>query len=124
MSNYEARDVDGYIANAPEAARPHLEELRDLVRSAIPNAEEGISWGVPFYKYNGPVGGFAAYKRHISFGLTEQLDPADREQLESRGYKTGKKTVQIRFDQTVPSATLKRTLEAQAKRNEATRRHT
>jgi uncharacterized protein len=122
VSNYEAGDVDGYIANADAAARPHLEELRALVRATLPDAEEGISWGVPFYKHHGPVGGFAAFKEHISFGLNEQLDPEDREKLEARGYKTGKKTVQIAYDQAVPTATLKRMLKAQAKTNEATRR--
>jgi uncharacterized protein len=122
VSNYEAGDVDGYIAHADAAARPHLEELRELVRSAIPDAEEGISWGVPFYKHHGPVGGFAAFKQHISFGLNEQLAPDDREKLEARGYKTGKKTVQIAFDQAIPTATLKRMLKAQAKTNEAARR--
>ncbi|HEV8459091.1 MAG TPA: DUF1801 domain-containing protein [Gaiellaceae bacterium] len=122
MTNYEAGDVDGYIAHADAAARPHLEELRALVRSAIPDAEEGISWGVPFYKHHGPVGGFAAFKRHVSFGLNEQLSPRDREKLEARGYKTGKKTVQIAFEQAVPTATLERMLKAQAKANEAARR--
>jgi uncharacterized protein YdhG (YjbR/CyaY superfamily) len=122
VSNYEAGDVDDYIAHADAAARPHLEELRALVRSAIPAAEEGISWGVPFYKHHGPVGGFAAYKRHVSFGLNEQLDADDREKLEARGYKTGKKTVQIAFDQAIPTATLTRMVKAQAKTNEAARR--
>jgi uncharacterized protein YdhG (YjbR/CyaY superfamily) len=122
VSNYEAGDVDGYIAHADVAARPHLEELRTLVRATLPDAQEGISWGVPFYKHHGPVGGFAAFKRHISFGLNEQLEPEDREKLEARGYKTGKKTVQIAFDQAVPTTTIKKMLKAQAKRNEATRR--
>lgn len=122
MTNYAAEDVDAYIASADVAARPKLEELRDLVRATLPDAEEGISWGVPFYKHDGPVGGFAAYKQHVSFGLNEVIDADDREKLEAQGYKTGKKTVQIAFDQAVPTATLEKMLEAQAKANEAARR--
>jgi uncharacterized protein len=121
MSNYEAEDVESYIANADVAARPTLEELRSLVRASIAGVEEGISWGVPFYKHHGPLGGFAAFKQHVSFGLNDAISPEDREKLEALGYKTGKKTVQIAFDQSVPTATLRRMLKTQATTNEARR---
>ena len=115
-----AKDVAAYIAGAESAARPLLEELRNVFRSAVPKAEESISWGVPFYRYHGALGGFAAYKQHVSFGAgADPLEPEDRAALEARGYTTGKKTVQIGFDQKVPAAALKRILKAQAKRNSA-----
>lgn len=47
MRNYSAKDVDFYIASSPEEARPHLQALRKIITSTIPNVEEGISWGVP-----------------------------------------------------------------------------
>jgi len=53
MKNYQVRDVDEFIANSPEKTRPKLTELRKVIKSTIPAAEEGISWGVPFYKYKG-----------------------------------------------------------------------
>src|SRR5437763_11277943 len=64
-----AKDVDEYIANAPEPTRPILVKLRRIFRQASPKLEEAIKWGVPCYVYKGPVGGFAAYKRHVSWGL-------------------------------------------------------
>ena len=39
-----------------------------IIRSAVPDAEETISWPVPFYRRNGALGGYAAYKKHVSFG--------------------------------------------------------
>ena len=48
---YKAKDVDSYIANSDKEARPKLKEIREIIKSTIPKAEEGISWGVPFYKY-------------------------------------------------------------------------
>ena len=39
--------------------------------------------------------------------------------LEKRGYKLGKMTLQIKFDQDIPAAAIKKILKAQAKSHEA-----
>jgi uncharacterized protein len=116
------KDVDAYIAGSASEARPKLEEIRTVIRSTIPDAEEGISWGVPFYKHHGALAGFAAYKNHVSFGFSaEVLEDEDRKTLEETGYVAGKKTIRIRFDQEVPTAVVKRILRAQAGMNEGKR---
>lgn len=118
MKNYLAENVDEYIANAPMEAQSKLREVRVVIKSAVPQAEEGISWGIPFYKYHGLLAGFAAYKSHVSFGLGGPvLQAKDREILEKEGYKTGSKIIQIRFDQKVPAAEIRQILKAQAKTN-------
>lgn len=121
MRNYSAEDVDSYIASSEPEARPTLQALRKIIKSTIPKAEESISWGVPFYKYHGLLAGFAVFKSHVSFGLAFVLDSKDREELAEKGYTTGKKTVQIKFDQKVPTAVIKKILKAKAKMNEAKR---
>lgn len=50
------------------------------------------------------------------------LQGSDRKMLEEKGYATGKKTMQIRYDQKVPVTAIKRILKAQAKMNEAKKR--
>lgn len=120
MKNYSAKNVDEYIANAPKEAQSKLKELRSVIKSAVPKAEEKISWGVPFYRYFGPLTGFASFKSHVSFGLGMMgLMNKDRELLEKKGYVTGKKIIQIGFDQKVPISDIKRLLNKQAKMNEA-----
>ena len=114
------KDVDSYIANSASEARPILEELRKVIKSTVPDVEEGISWGVPFYRYHGALAGYAAYKNHVSFGVgTDVLQRNDRETLEKNGYKTGKKTIQIRFGQEVPTTAIEQILKAIAHTNEA-----
>ena len=116
------KDVDSYIANSDKEARPKLEELRNIIKSTIPKAEEGIWYGVPFYRYHGELAGFAAYKNHVSFGFgTAVLQSKDRKMLEKKGYKTGKGTMQIKFDQKVPITAIKKILKEKAKMNEAKR---
>ena len=119
MSDPKPQDVDSYIAGATEDARPILEELRGVFRSVVPDVEEKISWGVPFYRHHGALGGYAVYKKHVSFGCDSLLAEKEREALERAGYKTGKKTVQIAFGQKVPVAAIRRIVKAQARANEA-----
>lgn len=115
----KAKDVDEYIANAAKEAIPILREIREIIRSTIPKAEEGISWNVPFYKYYGSMVGFAAFRNHVNLGIaTGVLETKDRELLEKKGYKTGIKTLQIRFAQKVPVAIIKNILKEKAKMNE------
>ena len=97
-------------------ARPILKELRKIVLTTIPKVEEKISWGVPFYRHNGEIGGFAAYAKHVSVGFGA-VATEDRAALEAKGYKVLKDTFQIKFDQKVPSAAIKRILKAKVKAN-------
>lgn len=118
MRNYLAENVDEYIANAPREAQSKLAEIRAVIKSTIPKAEESISWDVPFYKYHGLLAGFSTFKNHVSFGLAFVLNSKDREMLEEKGYVTGKKIIQIKFDQRVPVAEIKQILKSKAKSNE------
>lgn len=120
MTNYSAKSVSGYIAAAPKEARAHLKEIRMAIKSAAPKAEEGISYGKPYYKYHGMLAGFDAYKHHIGFEIwAAKLESDDRKKLKEKGYKTGSRTFQIAYDQKVPSAMIKKMVKAQAKINEA-----
>ena len=56
-----SKEVDRYIAAAPRAAQPHLRRLRELIRQEAPQAEEGISYRMPYYRYHGHLMYFAAF---------------------------------------------------------------
>lgn len=121
MRNYKAKSVNDYISGSAPESQPTMRELRRIIKTTVPGAKEGISWGVPFYKYYGMLGGFSVFKAHVSFGLAFAFDEKVRKALEAKGYKTGSKTVQIRFDQKVPAAIVKKIVRAKAKENEAKR---
>lgn len=53
------------ISRKPEDARQELERMRDILRSALPDAEEGISWSMPAYWKGHNLIHFAAPKHHI-----------------------------------------------------------
>ena len=86
----ESKKVDRYIANQPEFAQPILEKIRKAVHKGCPQAEEVIKWGVPYFMYNDALlCGFAAFKKHVSFGFWRSKELDDPEQLFETG--TGKK---------------------------------
>ncbi len=119
MRKYSAEDVDSYIASSEPEARPTMLALRELILTTVPGVDEQISWGVPFYRYHGLLGGFSVLKSHISFGLAFALSDDVRKTLEEKGYKTGSKTVHIKFDQKLPTTEIKQILLAKAKLNES-----
>jgi len=65
-----AADVDEYLADVPDGDRKALERIRRTIRSAAPEADEVISYGIPLYKLNGHLIGFAAFKKHLSLFVT------------------------------------------------------
>jgi uncharacterized protein YdhG (YjbR/CyaY superfamily) len=67
MPKTDFKSVDEYIAAQPEAVRGVLERVRSVVRKAVPDAEEVISYQMPTYKlHGGRVLYFAAWKEHYS----------------------------------------------------------
>ena len=62
-------EVDVYIDDAPEFARPILKRLRKLIHKGCPQIVETIKWGMPSFDHHGIVIGFAAFKQHVGFGF-------------------------------------------------------
>ena len=60
-------DVDTYIAMQPVELRAMLEQIRHIIKSTIPQAEEVINYHIPSYKYHGMLVGFGTHKNGCSF---------------------------------------------------------
>ncbi|MEU0146133.1 DUF1801 domain-containing protein [Streptomyces sp. NPDC006288] len=59
-------DHDSYIAAAPEAFRPVLHYIRELLRGALPDAEEMVAYGIPGFRIRGTVAAsYAAFSKQI-----------------------------------------------------------
>jgi uncharacterized protein YdhG (YjbR/CyaY superfamily) len=116
-----AKDVDGYIAAAPKGFQGKLRELRAAIKTAVPEAEESISYGMPFYRYKGRLVYFSLWKNHI--GLYALASPVLRQFKRELKVCTGSKG-KIRFplDEKLPLSLIKKLLKAQAKRNDLGRK--
>lgn len=102
------QEVDEYLANLDEPKRTTLQELRKTIHSIVPNAEEGISYGMPAYRLRGKViAGFAAFKNHLSYlphsGSVFAEIPDD-----VAGYVTSKGALQFSIERPLPKALVKK----------------
>lgn len=117
MTDHVPRDVDEYIEAAPEAAQPMLHELRRLIRSAAPDAEEKISYGMPFYEYHGRLVYFAAYKNHI--GLYPLGRAKDMYADELKEYLSGRSTARFPIGRPLPVSLIRKVVRLRVEENEA-----
>jgi uncharacterized protein YdhG (YjbR/CyaY superfamily) len=92
--------VAEYLATLSDAQRAGIDALRDAVRAAAPEAEEGISYGIPVFRVDGKtLVWVAAWKQH--FGLYPLSAAMLRDHAAALdGYETSKGTV--RFPATRP----------------------
>lgn len=102
MTQSAPRTVDDYIAAQPKAVRPKLERVRAAIRSAVPEAVEGIGYRMPGYKLHGkPMLYFAGFKEHYSlFAASGTFFAALADELS--GYEVRKGTVHFPLTKPVP----------------------
>lgn len=109
----KAKSVEEYIARAPKEAQGKLLELRAIIKQAAPEASEGISYEMPFYKLQGPFIGFAVFKDHVNlFGRVSQ-----EEKKQLKGYETTGGAIHFPLEKPLPKLVIKRIVRARAAQN-------
>jgi len=99
---------DDYLAALSEDKRAALAKLRKIIKTAAPNAEECISYGICAFRQNGMLVGYGATAKHCAFFLMNG-STVENYKDELAEYDTSKGT--IRFQPGKPlSATLVRKL--------------
>ena len=100
------KDADSYIAMFPGSTQKKLQQLRSIIKKAVPKAEEVISYNMPAYKLNGILVYFAGYENHIGFYPTSKPIEVFKEELAA--YKTSKGAIQIPLNAPLPSDLIQR----------------
>ena len=106
---------DEYIEQLPEKARIQLEQLRQIIKKAAPEAEEVISYQMPAFKYHGMLVYYAAFKNHYSlFPMTKALE---KFKVKLAGYETTKGTIHFSYDKPVPVKLITEIVQYRVKEN-------
>jgi uncharacterized protein YdhG (YjbR/CyaY superfamily) len=92
--------IDEYILEQREEIRDILNNIRNLLRETLPNAEEKISWRMPTYKGVHNIIHFAAFKNHV--GIYPGPEAIEFFKDELIGYKTSKGAIQLPYDKEIP----------------------
>ena len=116
-----AKSVDEYLARVPQPARGTLDKVRAAIRSVVPEeATEAISYGIPMFKYKGPLFGYAAFSKHCSVFPTSKA-VIKRFKNELRGFETSKGTIRFPQDKPLPAALVKKMVKARLAEKERKR---
>ena len=114
-----AKDVDEYLAGVPEPARNTLEKVRAVIKANVPkDAIESISYGIPMFKYNGMLLGFAAFKNHCSLFPTSMAVFTDFKN-ELKPFRASKGTLHFPLDKPFPTDLLKKIVKMRVAQNSA-----
>jgi uncharacterized protein YdhG (YjbR/CyaY superfamily) len=108
------QSVDQYIRAAPVETQAVLKKVRSTIQVAAPDAEESMSYGMPFYSYRGEVG---VERRLCYFGLHQAsvalfLRPKDLDPHADQiaPFRTSKSGLRFPLDQPIPRALIKKLL--------------
>ena len=100
------QSIDEYIAAQDEAVQPRLRELRIMIRAAIPDAKERISWSMPTYWKGKNLIHFAASKKHLGLYPGDEAVAVFAEEL--KAYDVSKGTIRLPYDQELPTELIQR----------------
>lgn len=93
-------DIDKYISDFPALTQKMLKQLRAIIQTAAPLAQEVISYKMPAYKINRILVYFAGYKNHIGFYPSSSPIIIYKDKLKE--YKTSKGAIQFPLDKPLP----------------------
>jgi uncharacterized protein YdhG (YjbR/CyaY superfamily) len=111
------KTIDEYLAGVPEPAHSTLEQIRAVIRSAVPSgATEAISYRIPAFKYKGVLVWFAAFSDHCSLFPGPGIMEAFKDEL--KRYSISKGTIHFPLDKPLPATLLRKIVKARVATNE------
>jgi uncharacterized protein YdhG (YjbR/CyaY superfamily) len=111
--------VEDYLAALPDERRAAVEQLRQTINAAAPEATETIAYQMPALRTHGQfLVSYAAYKNHYSlFPASEAVIEALGEEL--KPYLAGKGTIRFPADNPIPDAVVTKIVKVRLAENEA-----
>lgn len=115
MEKSEPKTIDEYIALFPPKTQKILQQVRETIHNAVPNAKEVISYKMPAFKQNNVLVYFAGYAKHIGFYPTGSGIEAFQHEFDD--YKWSKGAVQFPIDKPMPLDLITRITKFKAERD-------
>ena len=113
MNNIKPKTIDEYIETFPKEIQSILQQIRETIKKAAPEADETISYNMPAFKMKKVLVYFAAYKNHIGFYALPTGNKAFQKELCK--YKTGKGSIQFSLNEKIPFELIKKIVEFRVK---------
>lgn len=94
-------EVEAFIQEQPPEVKERMQQIRDAVKQAVPDATETINYGIPTFQVGGKnMVHYGPGKEHVGFYAT----PDGHEEFEDElnKFKRGKGSVQFPLDEPLP----------------------
>ena len=106
-----AQEIDQYLEALEEPKRGTLTLLRRRILDVLPDAEQGISYGVPAFRVRGKtIAGFAAFKNHLSY-LPHSGSVFSQLADELKDYTTSTGALRFDIDSALPAPLVEKLVE-------------
>lgn len=112
----ESTEIENYILKFPDETQKILREIYSLIKNAVPESKEKISYGMPTFIFHGNLVHFAGYKNHIGFYPTPSA--IEKFKKEIAKYKWAKGSVQFPIDQKLPKELITKMVQFRVKENQ------
>ena len=108
--------IDEYIAQFPEDVQRILNRIRSVIKEAVPEATEKMSYDMPAFYLDGFLVSFAVWKKHIGFyPRTAEMDAL----IDGfSAYKGTKGSVHFPLDKPMPYEMIGQMVKIRAEENE------
>jgi uncharacterized protein YdhG (YjbR/CyaY superfamily) len=106
------KEIDRYLGTLDEPERTTLGQLRDTIVAILPDAEQGISYGMPAFRLRGKtIAGFAAFKNHLSY-VPHSGSVIPQLAKDTEGYAKTKSSLHFAVDEPLPKKLVKKLVDA------------
>jgi uncharacterized protein YdhG (YjbR/CyaY superfamily) len=109
MAGKRPATVAEYIRAAPKEGQPHLRRLHAILAKAAPTADQVIKWGNPFFVEPRYLFSYSACKAHLNFAPSPKT--LERFRKDVGKHKTTKYFLQVRYDEELPEALIRKMAE-------------
>lgn len=108
-------NIDDYIAGFPKETQKLLQQIRQIIHKAAPNAEETINYAMPTFKLHGNLVHFAGYNHHIGFYPAPSGIINFKKELAA--YASSKGAVQFPLDRPLPATLISQIVKFRVQEN-------
>ena len=110
-----AESVDAYVAAFPRNVQAILRKVRQTIRTAAPEAQEKMGYGIPTFVLEGNLVHFAAFKSHL--GFYPGPSGIERFAKELAKYEGAKGSVRFPLDRPIPHRLIARIVKFRVREN-------
>jgi uncharacterized protein YdhG (YjbR/CyaY superfamily) len=123
-SKNDPRAVDAYLATLPKAERESFEALRTLIKEAIPQVEERVSYGTTvMFSLGRDLVGFVSQPKHLSFfTASPKLAQAMKHEI-TKTHKVSGATIHFSPGHPLPTGLVTKILRARVRENADVDKH-